>query len=81
VIGLSILSGSHLPLVTEVLERMRKSGIDDIPLVVGGIIPDADAAALRTAGVARVYTPKDFDLNKIMLDIVRLVEGQGLEAA
>ena len=58
VVGLSILSGSHLPLVTEVLERMRAAGLDDIPVVVGGIIPDADAEALRAAGVARVYTPE-----------------------
>ncbi|WP_111428592.1 protein meaA [Rhodobacteraceae bacterium DSL-40] len=81
VIGLSILSGSHIPLVTEVLERMRKAGIDDIPLVVGGIIPESDAAEMRKAGVARVYTPKDFDLNKIMMDIVDLAEGEGREAA
>jgi ethylmalonyl-CoA mutase len=81
VIGLSILSGSHLPLVTEVLERMRRAGIDDVPLVVGGIIPDCDAVQMRKAGVARVYTPKDFDLNKIMLDIVGLAEESGLEAA
>lgn len=81
VIGLSILSGSHIPLVTEILERMRRDGIDDIPLVVGGIIPESDAEEMRRAGVARVYTPKDFDLNKIMMDIVELVEGEGREAA
>ena len=51
---------------------MRAAGLDDIPVVVGGIIPDADAEALRAAGVARVYTPKDFELNRIMLDIVAL---------
>jgi (2R)-ethylmalonyl-CoA mutase len=81
VVGLSILSGSHLPLVTEILERMRAAGLDDIPLVVGGIIPDVDAEALRRAGVARVYTPKDFELNRIMLDIVALAGSDAREAA
>ena len=76
VVGLSILSGSHLPLVTEVMERMRAAGLDDVPVVVGGIIPDADAEALRAAGVARVYTPKDFELNRIMLDIVALADAE-----
>ncbi|WP_299129768.1 protein meaA [uncultured Amaricoccus sp.] len=81
VIGLSILSGSHLPLVEEVLERMRAAGLDDVPVVVGGIIPDADAEQLKGFGVARIYTPKDFDLNRIMLDIVALVGGAGRAAA
>ncbi|MEM8570518.1 MAG: protein meaA [Pseudomonadota bacterium] len=81
VIGLSILSGSHIPLVTEVLERMRKEGIDDVPLVVGGIIPETDAEEMRQAGVARVYTPKDFDLNRIMMDIVDLASGEDRAAA
>jgi (2R)-ethylmalonyl-CoA mutase len=81
VIGLSILSGSHLPLVREVLERMRAEGLDDVPLVVGGIIPDADAEELRACGVARVYTPKDFELNRIMLDIVELAGAEGRKAA
>ncbi len=81
VVGLSILSGSHLPLVQDVLERMRAAGLEDVPLVVGGIIPEADAEALRVAGVARVYTPKDFELNRIMLDIVTLVDGEGRAAA
>ena len=81
VVGLSILSGSHLPLVTEVMERMRAAGLDDIPVVVGGIIPDADAATLLAAGVARVYTPKDFELNRIMLDIVALADAAAREAA
>jgi len=74
VVGLSILSGSHLPLIAEVLERMAAAGIGHVPLVVGGIIPDEDAAALRAQGVARVYTPKDFELNRIMMDIVALAE-------
>jgi len=81
VVGLSILSGSHLPLVTEVMERMRASGLDDVPVVVGGIIPDADAEALKAAGVARVYTPKDFELNRIMLDIVALADASHRAAA
>ena len=74
VVGLSILSGSHMPLITETLELMRAHGLSDIPLVVGGIIPEEDAAQLRVAGVAAVYTPKDFELNRIMLDIVVLVD-------
>ncbi len=74
VIGLSILSGSHVPLVKEVLERMRKEGLDDVPLVVGGIIPPDDAKTLKAFGVAAVYTPKDFQLNDIMADIVKLVD-------
>ena len=74
VVGLSILSGSHMPLITETLELMRANGLADIPLVVGGIIPEDDAAKLRTAGVAAVYTPKDFELNRIMMDIVVMVD-------
>ena len=74
VIGLSILSGSHLPLIGETLERMRAAGLADVPVIVGGIIPDEDAAALKEMGVARVYTPKDFELNRIMMDIVTLAE-------
>ncbi|MDF2231157.1 protein meaA [Albimonas sp. CAU 1670] len=81
VVGLSILSGSHLPLVKEVVDRMKASGLDDVPLVVGGIIPESDATELRAYGVARVYTPKDFELNKIMTDIVDLVAAESAEAA
>jgi (2R)-ethylmalonyl-CoA mutase len=73
VIGLSILSGSHCILVVDVLDGLRKEGLQDVPVVVGGIIPDEDAETLRTAGVRRVYTPKDFDLTKIMNDIVDVV--------
>ncbi|MGL4396122.1 MAG: methylmalonyl-CoA mutase family protein [Hyphomicrobium sp.] len=73
VVGLSILSGSHVPLVKDVMERMRKEGLDDVPVVVGGIIPAEDAKTLKAFGVAAVYTPKDFQLNDIMADIVRLV--------
>ncbi len=74
VVGLSILSGSHMPLVKEVVAKMREAGLDDVPVVVGGIIPPDDEAVLKDAGVAAVYTPKDFELNRIMTDIVRIVE-------
>ncbi|HEY8156279.1 MAG TPA: protein meaA [Myxococcota bacterium] len=73
VIGLSVLSGSHGTLVTDVLERLRRSGLASLPVVVGGIIPEEDAARLRQAGVKRVYTPKDFDLTRIMGEIVDVV--------
>ncbi|MFZ5834742.1 MAG: methylmalonyl-CoA mutase family protein [Pseudomonadota bacterium] len=74
VVGLSILSGSHVPLVLDVLERMRAAGLGDIPVIIGGIIPPEDADRLRAAGVARVYTPKDYQLNDIMADIVKVVD-------
>ena len=74
VIGLSILSGSHVPLVADVLARLHAEGLGHIPLIVGGIIPQEDAAALRESGVAAVYTPKDFELNRIMMDIVSLAD-------
>ena len=74
VVGLSILSGSHIPLVKDVVRRMKQAGLDDLPVVVGGIIPPEDALALEAAGVAAVYTPKDFELNRIMSDVVRIVE-------
>jgi (2R)-ethylmalonyl-CoA mutase len=74
VVGLSILSGSHLPLVRDVMARMKEAGVVDVPVVVGGIIPKEDASALKEAGVAEVYTPKDFALNRIMADVVRIVE-------
>jgi (2R)-ethylmalonyl-CoA mutase len=73
VIGLSILSGSHAELIPAVLDALREAGAGDVPVVVGGIIPEADAAKLRDAGVAAVYTPKDWDLNQMMRDIVGLV--------
>jgi (2R)-ethylmalonyl-CoA mutase len=72
-VGLSILSGSHRELVPEVLDRMRKSGLGAVPLVVGGIIPDADAKELLAMGVRRVYTPKDFELVAIVRDLVGLL--------
>ncbi|WP_417626271.1 methylmalonyl-CoA mutase family protein [Pararhodobacter aggregans] len=80
VVGLSILSGSHVPLVAEVMERMRAAGLAGVPVVVGGIIPEDDATALRAMGVAAVYTPKDFELNRIMMDIVGLVEARPVAA-
>jgi (2R)-ethylmalonyl-CoA mutase len=73
VVGLSILSGSHVALVTEVLDRMRGQGLGDIPVIVGGIIPPEDEALLLAAGCARIFTPKDFDLTAIIADIVRVV--------
>jgi (2R)-ethylmalonyl-CoA mutase len=73
IVGLSILSGSHAELIPSVLEALRDAGAGDVPVVVGGIIPDADAVRLREAGVAAVYTPKDWDLNQMMRDIVGLV--------
>jgi (2R)-ethylmalonyl-CoA mutase len=74
VVGLSILSGSHMPLVRDVVQRMRAAGMGDVPVVVGGIVPPEDAATLKKAGVAAVYTPKDFQINQIMADVVRIVE-------
>ena len=73
VIGLSVLSGSHLPLVHDVIGRMKQANLN-VPLVVGGIIPPEDVAELEKAGIAAVYTPKDFELNRIMSDVVRIVE-------
>ncbi len=80
VVGLSILSGSHVPLVREVMERMRAAGLAQVPVIVGGIIPDDDAATLRAFGAAAVYTPKDFELNRIMMDIVGLVDASPVAA-
>jgi (2R)-ethylmalonyl-CoA mutase len=81
VIGLSILSGSHVPLVRDVVERMKAAGIAEVPVVVGGIIPPEDERELKSAGVAAVYTPKDFDINRVMADVVRIVEGAAGKAA
>jgi len=74
VIGLSILSGSHVPLIQELMGRLRAAGLEHIPVMVGGIIPDEDAEKLKSFGVAQVYTPKDFELNRIMMDIVALAD-------
>jgi (2R)-ethylmalonyl-CoA mutase len=73
VVGLSILSGSHVPLVREVLEKLRMEGLN-LPVVVGGIIPPEDEALLKKSGVAAVFTPKDYELNRILGDLVKIVE-------
>lgn len=80
VVGLSILSGSHIPLVRDLMRKMAEAGLGSIPVVVGGIIPQEDADLLTSLGVARVYTPKDFELNRIMFDIVGLVDGPAVAA-
>jgi len=80
VIGLSILSGSHIPLVRDVMTRLNAAGLSHVPVIAGGIIPEDDAQELRAMGVAQVYTPKDFELNKIMADIVTLVDPRSVAA-
>ncbi len=80
VVGLSILSGSHIPLIEDVMTRMRAAGLGHVPVIVGGIIPDEDAARLSAMGVAKVYTPKDFELNRIMQDIVTLADPEPIAA-
>ncbi|MEH6646124.1 protein meaA [Sulfitobacter sp.] len=80
VVGLSILSGSHIPLVEDLMAQMRDAGLGAIPVIVGGIIPDDDAKRLLAMGVSRVYTPKDFELNTIMADIVTLVDPEPVAA-
>ncbi len=80
VVGLSVLSGSHRPLVTDILTRLSEQGLDDIPVVVGGIIPPEDAKAMEAEGVAKVFTPKDFDLAAIMGAIAGLLDEHELEA-
>ena len=79
-VGLSILSGSHIPLVEDVMRRMQSEGLGHVPVIVGGIIPDDDAERLRAMGVARIYTPKDFELNTIMKDIVTLADPKPVAA-
>ncbi|HEX4431121.1 MAG TPA: methylmalonyl-CoA mutase family protein, partial [Frankiaceae bacterium] len=79
VVGLSILSGSHLELVPDILNGLREAGLDDVPVVVGGIVPDADARRLKELGVAAVFTPKDYGITEIMREIVGIIrEGAGL---
>ncbi|HEX5967442.1 MAG TPA: protein meaA [Intrasporangium sp.] len=81
VVGLSILSGSHMELVPEVLRGLRDAGAGEVPVIVGGIIPESDAAQLREAGVAMIFTPKDFGLNEIMGEIVGVIRtSRGLAA-
>jgi len=72
-VGLSVLSGSHLPLVTEVIAGLAAAGLAHVPVVAGGIIPPEDAEALKQAGAAAIYTPKDYDLNAILEEIVEIV--------
>ena len=74
VVGLSVLSGSHLSVVPEVVDGLRAAGLDDVPVVVGGIVPDADATRLRAAGVARVFTPKDFEITDVLDQVVDAIE-------
>lgn len=81
VVGLSILSGSHITLVADIVKQMAEAGLSDVPVVVGGIIPPDDEATLLASGVAAVYTPKDFDINKILDNIVDIVEGVHKKAA
>jgi len=78
IVGLSILSGSHMELVPDVIERLRALGVD-APVVVGGIIPEADQPRLEEMGVAAVYTPKDFEMGRIMADMAELVEAHRRE--
>jgi (2R)-ethylmalonyl-CoA mutase len=80
VVGLSILSGSHIPLIKELMDLMQAEGLGHIPVVAGGIIPEDDAAQLKSLGVARVYTPKDFELTRIMFDIVELADARAVAA-
>jgi (2R)-ethylmalonyl-CoA mutase len=75
-VGLSILSGSHVALTREVLAKLRAAGLGHVPVVVGGIIPPQDAETLKAEGVAAIYTPKDFAINRIMADIVETVEAR-----
>ena len=81
ILGLSILSGSHVPLIREVMQRLRAAGLSNVPVVAGGIIPEDDVHVLKQLGVAAVYTPKDFDMNRIMGDLVTLIEKQADEKA
>lgn len=80
VVGLSILSGSHVPLVRDVMSRMRSEGLD-VPVIVGGIIPPEDENVLKQCGVAAIYTPKNYELNRILSDIVRVVDASVSKAA
>ena len=80
VIGLSILSGSHIPLVQDMMTLLAEEGLMNIPVVVGGIIPEEDKSKLLQMGIAKVYTPKDFEMNTIMMDIVNLAEPREIAA-
>ncbi|MCB1862950.1 MAG: cobalamin-dependent protein, partial [Gammaproteobacteria bacterium] len=79
-IGLSVLSGSHLELVEDAMSRLGEVGLSEVPVIVGGIVPPEDEANLKTRGIAAVYTPKDSDMNLIMADLVNIIrESNGLE--
>jgi (2R)-ethylmalonyl-CoA mutase len=78
-IGLSILSGSHVPLIRDVMHRLRAAGLGHVPVVAGGIIPAEDVHVLKQLGVAAVYTPKDFELNRMMGELVGLMEKKAIE--
>ena len=80
VIGLSILSGSHIPLVQDMMTLLAEEGLMNIPVVVGGIIPEEDKSKLLQMGISKVYTPKDFEMNAIMMDIVNLAEPREIAA-
>ncbi|NDK35426.1 protein meaA [Rhodovulum sulfidophilum] len=80
IVGLSILSGSHIPLMESLMRLMKEEDLTHIPVVVGGIIPEEDARRLRAMGVAKVYTPKDFELNRIMFDVVGLISPEQVAA-
>ncbi|MBL3567272.1 cobalamin-dependent protein, partial [Rhodovulum sulfidophilum] len=80
IVGLSILSGSHIPLMESLMRLMKEEDLTHIPVVVGGIIPEEDARRLRAMGVAKVYTPKDFELNRIMFDVVALISPEQVAA-
>ena len=80
VIGLSILSGSHIPLVQDMINLLAQEGLTNIPIVVGGIIPEEDEVKLLKMGISKVYTPKDFEMNTIMMDIVNLAEPKEIAA-
>ena len=79
IVGLSVLSGTHLPLVSQVRDLMAERGLENVPVIVGGIIPDDDAELMRRQGVSGVFTPKDFDINQIMLEVVRLASENAVE--
>ena len=76
IIGLSILSGSHIQLVSEIMKELKKNKIDNIPVIVGGIIPVEDEKILLQNGVKAVYTPKNYQMSDIMSDIVSIVENE-----
>ncbi len=80
VVGLSILSGSHIPLVQDMINLLAEEGLTKIPIIVGGIIPEEDKIKLLEMGISKVYTPKDFEMNTIMMDIVNLAEPKELAA-